>query len=54
MIFKVELDDVAVVERGQVAVVVSNVGEEPVQVKKAIAEIEKQEGAAPGSEASKR
>jgi uncharacterized membrane protein YqiK len=32
MLFKVELDDVAVVERGQVAVVVSNVGEEPVQV----------------------
>ena len=29
LFFKVELDDVAVVERGQVAVVVSNVGEEP-------------------------
>jgi regulator of protease activity HflC (stomatin/prohibitin superfamily) len=29
LMFKVELDDVAVVERGQVAVVISNVGEEP-------------------------
>jgi len=29
MMFKIELDDVAVVQRGQVAVVVSNVGEEP-------------------------
>ncbi|MFN8256354.1 MAG: SPFH domain-containing protein [Bacteroidales bacterium] len=38
MIFKIELDDVAVVERGQVAVVVSNVGEEPVHVKKAVDE----------------
>ncbi len=33
LMFKVELDDVAVVERGQVAVVVSNIGEEPRQVK---------------------
>jgi uncharacterized membrane protein YqiK len=32
LMFKVELDDVAVVERGQVAVLVSNVGEEPRQV----------------------
>jgi uncharacterized membrane protein YqiK len=32
LMFKVELDDVAVVERGQVAVLVSNVGEEPKQV----------------------
>ena len=29
LMFKVELDDVAIVERGQVAVVISNVGEEP-------------------------
>ena len=34
MMFQVELDDVAVVQRGQVAVVVSNVGDEPPQVKK--------------------
>jgi regulator of protease activity HflC (stomatin/prohibitin superfamily) len=33
LMFKVELDDVAVVQRGQVAVVVSNVGEEPRQIK---------------------
>lgn len=33
MLFSVTLDDVAVVERGQVAVVVSNVGEEPKCVK---------------------
>ena len=39
--FKVELDDVAVVERGQVAVVVSNVGEEPPQVKKLVEETAK-------------
>jgi len=29
--FKVELDDVAVVERGQVAVLISNIGEEPTE-----------------------
>ncbi|MCX6270059.1 MAG: SPFH domain-containing protein [Bacteroidetes bacterium] len=29
LMFKAELDDVAIVERGQVAVVISNVGEEP-------------------------
>ena len=51
MLFKVELDDVAVVERGQVAVVVSNVGEEPLQVRKAIEDIAKKECAVPGSEA---
>ena len=34
--FKVELDDVAIVERGQVAVVVSNVGEEPPEIKNAV------------------
>jgi uncharacterized membrane protein YqiK len=50
MIFKVELDDVAVVERGQVAVVVSNVGEEPKQVRKAIEEIARQENVDSGSE----
>jgi uncharacterized membrane protein YqiK len=33
LMFKVELDDVATVQRGQVAVVVSNVGEEPEQIK---------------------
>jgi len=31
LMFKVELDEVAVVERGQVAVVISNVGEEPTE-----------------------
>jgi uncharacterized membrane protein YqiK len=53
MIFKVELDDVQVIERGQVAVVVSNVGEEPKQVKKAIEEIAKKEGASAGSDTYK-
>ncbi len=32
MMFMVALDDVQIIERGQVAVVVSNVGEEPKQV----------------------
>jgi uncharacterized membrane protein YqiK len=41
--FKVELDDVAVVERGQVAVVVSNVGEEPAQVRAMVEETARQE-----------
>jgi uncharacterized membrane protein YqiK len=50
MFFKVELDDVAVVERGQVAVVVSNVGEEPPQVKKMVEEIAKAEGQVPAGE----
>jgi uncharacterized membrane protein YqiK len=53
MIFKVELDDVAVIERGQVAVLVSNVGEEPKQVRKAIEEIAKTEGAELGSDSYK-
>jgi regulator of protease activity HflC (stomatin/prohibitin superfamily) len=53
LIFKVELDDVAVVERGQVAVVVSNVGDEPVEVKNAIAEAAKLDDVKPGSEAYK-
>lgn len=51
LMFKVDLDDVAVVERGQVAVVVSNVGEEPPQVKEAVEETAKRErGPAGGSE----
>ncbi len=53
MMFKVELDDAAIVERGQVAVVVSNVGEEPVEVKKAIEEAARLENVVPGSEAYK-
>jgi uncharacterized membrane protein YqiK len=36
LMFKVELDDVAIVERGQVVVLVSNVGEEPIQVREVI------------------
>ncbi len=43
LMFEVELDDVAVVERGQVAVVVSNVGEEPIQIKEAVEKDEKDE-----------
>jgi uncharacterized membrane protein YqiK len=39
LMFSVELDDVAVIERGQVAVVVSNVGEEPPQVKQMIEDV---------------
>lgn len=38
MMFVVTLDDVAVIERGEVAVVVSNVGEEPRQIKQALEE----------------
>ncbi len=53
MIFKIELDDVAVVERGQVAVVVSNVGEEPIQVRTAIEQTAKDENAILGSSAYK-
>jgi uncharacterized membrane protein YqiK len=53
MIFKIELDDVAIVERGQVAVVVSNVGEEPKQVRKAIDEIATKEGATKGTDVYK-
>ena len=51
MQFKVELDDVAVVERGQVAVVVSNVGQEPMQVRTVIEAAAKQENIAQGTEA---
>ncbi|HNY15574.1 MAG TPA: SPFH domain-containing protein, partial [Bacteroidales bacterium] len=43
LMFKVELDDVAVVERGQVAVVVSNVGEEPKQVKELVEKVANEE-----------
>ncbi len=50
LMFKVELDDVAVVERGQVAVVVSNVGEEPPQIRSMIEELAKKQGAVPGTE----
>ncbi len=50
MFFKVELNDVAIVERGQVAVVVSNVGEEPPQVKRMVEEIAKAEGQVPSGE----
>jgi regulator of protease activity HflC (stomatin/prohibitin superfamily) len=49
--FQVELDSVAVVERGQVAVVVSNVGQEPKAIKDLVDTIAKQEGTAIGSEA---
>ena len=52
MMFKVDLDDVAVVERGQVAVVVSNVGEEPPQVRKIVEDTARREEgteAAPGA-----
>jgi len=38
MMFEVTLDDVAIIERGQVAVVVSNVGEEPSEVRQAVQE----------------
>jgi uncharacterized membrane protein YqiK len=44
LMFRVELDDVAVVQRGQVAVVVSNVGEEPNQLKKMLEETAEREG----------
>ena len=53
MIFKVDFDDVAIIERGQVAVVVSNVGEEPKQVRKAIEDIAKEEGIEAGTESYK-
>ena len=43
--FQVELDDVAVVERGQVAVVVSNVGDEPKQIKELVDAMAAREGA---------
>lgn len=39
LMFSVELDNVAVVERGQVAVLVSNVGKEPVHIREVAAQI---------------
>ncbi len=53
LMFKVELDDVAVVERGQVAVVVSNVGEEPREIKVAIEDQARSQGIQPGTESYK-
>ena len=44
LMFQLELDDVAKVERGQVAVVVSNVGEEPHQIKELVDQTAKTEG----------
>lgn len=44
LMFQLELDDVAKVERGQVAVVVSNVGEEPHQIKELVKQTAKSEG----------
>ncbi|HOX28555.1 MAG TPA: SPFH domain-containing protein, partial [bacterium] len=55
LMFQLELDDVATVERGQVAVVVSNVGEEPEQIKKLMeqtAEEETKKGEATKGEAT--
>jgi len=43
LMFEVSLDDVAVVERGQVAVIISNVGDEPKAVKDLVAETAKEE-----------
>jgi uncharacterized membrane protein YqiK len=43
LMFQLEFDDVAVVERGQVAVVISNVGEEPAQVKQLVEDAAKLE-----------
>ncbi len=53
MMFKVDQDDVAVVERGQVAVVVSNVGDEPPQVKRVIEETARREGGEEGGDVQK-
>ena len=52
--FQVELDDVAVVERGQVAVVVSNVGEEPKQIKELVDAMAAREGATVDSDAQRK
>jgi len=43
LMFQVELDDVAVVERGQVAVVVSNIGEEPRMIKELLNKVAEEE-----------
>jgi uncharacterized membrane protein YqiK len=50
LMFRVELDSVAVVERGQVAVVVSNVGAEPPQIRSMIEELAKKQNALPGTD----
>lgn len=44
LMFKVELDNAATVERGQVAVVVSNVGKEPAEVQKLVKKTAVEEG----------
>jgi len=54
LMFKVELDTVAIVERGQVAVVVSNVGEEPEQIRRMITDIANNESAKQGSDEYKQ
>ena len=50
LIFKVDLDDVAVVERGQVAVLVSNVGAEPAEIRQLVEEAAQREGGASDGE----
>ncbi len=50
LIFKVDLDDVAVVERGQVAILVSNVGEEPAEIRQLVEEAAQREGGASDGE----
>jgi uncharacterized membrane protein YqiK len=50
--FQVELDEVAVVERGQVAVVVSNVGLEPKQIKELVDAMAQREGTTVDSEST--
>ena len=55
LMFKVELDDVAVVERGQVAVVISNVGEEPTEeMKKRLTSSQANGSVADGEESKER
>lgn len=54
LMFKVELDEVAVVERGQVAVVISNVGEEPTEEMKKRLTSSQQVGSAEAEEARER
>jgi uncharacterized membrane protein YqiK len=53
LIFKCDLDDVTVIERGQVAVVVSNVGEEPPEVKALVEAAAKAEQVEKGTAAHK-
>jgi regulator of protease activity HflC (stomatin/prohibitin superfamily) len=54
LMFKVELDEVAVVERGQVAVVISNVGEEPTEEMKKRLTASQQGGSADAEGARER